>query len=435
MHHSQDSSAPSVSPAVAQAARADRWPRALTSLQHRDFRFLFAGEAGHAVSESIEMMGRNWFLWQLSGSPLLLGLMNFSRAIPRLIFGVYAGVLADRLDKRWMLFISQALTMVLKFAMAILITTGWIEIWHVFALAFLSGLTMSFVAPARESMTPYLVPRSDLLNAISLNRGVGYVLRMLVPAAAGVLIEIIGVDGIYYIAGVTYFFILFATWRIRTSTKAVREKATTAWADVKGIVGYVSGHPTLFRLLLLSLVPMVFAMPYFTLLPIFATDVLNIGASGYGLLMGVSGVGATVSAVALAVMGRSRGNGWLLLIAIAALGVFLVAFSASRWLPLSLVFMVGVGLANMANRTLVQTLLLSQSPQEMYGRVMSIHMLDMALMPFGSVLAGALADVYSAPVALASMSAVVIVLALGVGLTSPGLMKLHPESRPSPASG
>ncbi len=381
------------------------------------------------------MVGRNWFVWQMTGSPLLLGLMNFSRAFPRLVFGVYAGVLADRVDKRRVLFVAEGLTMVMKFAMAVLITTGWIKIWEVFALAFFSGVSMSFVGPSRQSMTPYLVPREELLNAVSLLRGAGYVLRMVVPAAAGVLIDIIGVDGVYYIAGVTYFFIIFTTWMIRMPTRAVREKATTAWADMRGMATYVAGHATILRLMLLSLVPMVFAMPYFTLLPIFATDVLNMGASGYGLLMGVSGVGAMVSAVALVTWGRSASNGWLLLASIAMLGGFLVAFSASHWLLLSLLLMVGVGLANMANRTLVQTLLLSQAPQEMYGRVMSIHMLDQALMPFGSLLAGSLADVYSAPIALGSMASVMIVLALVVGLSSPELMKLRPESRPTPVAG
>jgi len=280
-----------------------------------------------------------------------------------------------------------------------------------------------------------LVPREQLLNAISLNRGAGYVLRMLTPAVAGVLIEVIGVDGIYYIAGASYIFVLYTTWQIRTPTRATRERRTSVWSDILGGLGYVWSRPTIFRLLLLSLVPMVFAMPYFTLLPIFATDVLDIGASGYGLLMGASGVGALASAVALASLGHSGNRGWLLLISIGSLGGLLAAFSASHWVYLSLLLMVGVGLANMANRTLVQTLLLGLSPPEMYGRVMGIHLLDMALLPFGSVLAGALADIYSAPVALSLMASVVVLLATGMGLTSPELRRLRLGVRPEAGAG
>lgn len=405
------------------------------SLYHRDFRLLWLSEAGYAATEAIEMIGRNWILWEMTGSPLALGLMNFSRAIPRLVLGLYAGVLADRVDKRRLLFWAQAATMVSKFIMALLITTGWINIWHIFALAFLSGATMAFISPLRESMTPFLVPREELVNAISLTRGAGFILRMVVPGLAGVLIAFIGVDGIYYIAGAACFFVLYVIVRIRAPTRAVRTKYSTMWADVQAMISFVRSRPTMLRLLVLNLVPMFFAMSYFTLMPVFATDVLSMGVSGYGLLMGVSGVGAGVSALTLAARGRSASTGRTFLISTVVLGVMLLAFSLSHWPYVSLLLMAGVGMANMANRTLVQALLISMTPSSMYGRLMGIHMLDAAMVPLGGMLSGVLAQVYGAPLSLGVMASGVILFSLGIGLASPELRKLRGEVTPTPAIG
>jgi predicted MFS family arabinose efflux permease len=381
------------------------------------------------------MLARNWFLWELTGSPLLLGLMNFSRAIPRLAFGLFAGVLADRVDKRIILLTAQTFALALKLTMAILITTEAIEVWHILALAFLTGSAMSFISPSRESMTPQLVPQECLVNAISLNRVATHVLRMLTPAVAGVLIVFIDVDGVYYLAAGVYGFILFTTWRMRTPTLVPREKRTTVWGDARGAMSYIGRRPTILQLLMLSLLPMLFGMPYFTLLPIFATEVLQVGPSGYGLIMGVSGVGALAAAMVLAAAGDRATTGWLLLLSIAMFGGFLVAFSFSPWLALSLVLMVGVGVTSMVHRTIVQTLLLHLTPQEMYGRIMAIHMLDQALMPFGSVAAGALAGAYGAPVALSLLASVCVFVAIAVGGLSPRMRHLgqgahlEPEAR------
>ncbi len=406
-----------------------------SSLRYRAYLWLWLALSGYSISESIEWMGRNWLLWQMTGSPLLLGLMNLARSVPRLIFGLVGGVMADRVDKRQLLLYCQVTMVVLKLAMALLIWAGRVEVWHVFALAVLTGLTMSVIAPTRESITPYLVPREELVGAVSLNRVAQFLLFLLTPVAAGPASLVIGIGGIYFVAAVVNAVVVYFSWKLPRLPPEKSRAATSWWGDLTGGLHYVASHGTMLRLMILSLVPMVFAFPYQTLLPVFADNVFHIGVSGYGFLLGAAGLGAVVGMGALGLLGNYKKQGTVVLVSITAFGVLLLAFAASGWLPLSLVLMVGVGTAGFVYRTVTVTLMYGLTPPEMYGRVMSILMLDFALMSFGSTLAGALANSYGAPTALAIMASVVVVLAVGMGLASPQLRQLRSEARRKPAGG
>lgn len=430
-----DSSKAASSTVGAPGGAAGRYfSRTFAALGYRGYMWLWLAVAGYSISESIEWMGRNWLLWQMTSSPFLLGLMNLARAVPRLVFGLVGGVLADRLDKRRLLLYSQATMMMLKFLMAALILSGWIEVWHVFALAVGLGLTMAVLAPTRESITPSLVPKDQLLSAVTLNRIASFVLFLLTPAAAGPASEVIGIGGIYLVSALINVVVVYFTWKLPKVASA-RVGTASWWGDMVGGIRYVVSHGTVLRLVILSLVPMVFAMPYQTMLPVFADRVLHVGVSGYGLLMGAVGIGSVGGMLLLVPLGNLRQQGKVVVGCIVALGLLLVVFAASPWVAASLALMVGVGAASFVYRTMTVTLMYSLSPPEMYGRVMSILLLDFALMSFGSTLAGALADSYGAPMAVASMAVITVVLGLGVGLGSAQIRKLRSEAKPRPAAG
>ncbi|MFC1990261.1 MFS transporter [Chloroflexota bacterium] len=392
---------------------------AFRALHNRDYRLLWIGQLGHSASLWVEIVARSWLIWQLTGSATLLAVVSLLRALPMLLFGLLAGVAADRFDKRKILIICQTVTLANYVILGVLITTGAIEVWHVLLSSFFMGTSMSFNQPTRTSLVPSLVGKDELTNAVALNSAAINITRVVGPGIAGLLIAPLGIGGVYFTSAGVYVAALICTFMLRVPPVIARVGRTSVWADMGETFRYISKEKTILSLLVLALVPMVFGMPYMTLMPIFADRVLGVGESGYGLLLSASGIGALLVILLIAPMRKIPRKGWVALIGTFGFGISLIAFSESTWFPLSLVLMALVGFTSTVPRVLINTSLLEIAPPELHGRVMSIYTLDRGLMPLGTMIVGPLADAIGAPLTLLIMGSLCGLLALSMGIGIP----------------
>ncbi len=262
------------------------------ALHNRNFTLLLIGQSGHSAALWIEAIARSWLIWQMTGSGTMLAVVNMLRAIPMLFLGLFAGVLADRFDRRKILIVCKTIALTNYLILATLIATGAIQVWHVLLSAFIMGCSMAFEQPTRTSLIPRLVGEDELPNAVALNSAAMNVTRVVGPGIAGLLIAPLGIDGVYYTSAGVYVITLICTIMMRVPPVIARVERTSVWADMGEGLRYVYREKVILVLMLLALIPMVIGDPYRTVMPIFSDKVLHAGASGYGWLQSASGVGA-----------------------------------------------------------------------------------------------------------------------------------------------
>ncbi len=406
--------ASAVDGAGALAPRVGLGRRTFASLRHRDFALLWAGTVVMGAGQWLQQVTLSWLVFDMTRSAFMLGLINGLRFLPFLFTSLIGGVMADRVDRRRLMFATQAYLMVVTALMAVLLLSGREQVWHLFAFTFLSGLGWSFTMPVRQSLVPALVPRPDLLNAIALSSTAFNLTRTIGPAIGGLLLVTLGGGGNFLVQVGFYAIVLvtIAAMRVPAVPAGPPGRATSAWGSIKEGLRYVRSTPLVVTLLTLGLVPMLLGMPYMSLLPIFAADVYHMGAGGLGLLIGVGGLGSFLATLVVAGAGDFRRKGLVQLLSLASLGVTLALYAQVPWLPLALVVLVAVGASQMAYSTLNQTQLQTAITDNMRGRVMSIYMLNVGLVPAGSFAAGALAELFGAPATVTGMGVLITVIAL-----------------------
>ncbi|MBI2906544.1 MAG: MFS transporter [Chloroflexi bacterium] len=398
--------------------------RTFQAFNNRDFRCLWLGHLGTTLVFWMEMVSRSWLVWQMTNDPFLLGLVNLFRAIPLLVFSFPAGVAADRFDRKQVLMASQMVTMVMHAILATLIVTGSVQVWQVFLTAFITGAGQAFINPTRQALVPALVSKGEIMNAIGLTSAAMNTSRILGPSLAGGLIGVMDIGAVFYLQAAAFIAVIIVTNMMRCPPYITRGDEKPALANIGEGLRYIKNNHIVLTLLLLTLVPMVFGMPYMTLMPVFADDIFHIGASGMGMLTSSVGIGALLGAAAVASAGNLKGKGKFLLAGAFGFGAFLLFFALSQWLVVSMAVLVVVGIASASYVTITNSVLLTIVPHELHGRVMSVYMMDRGLVPLGSVLAGAMAAQWSAPIAVGLMGSVCALLALATALTSPRLRRL-----------
>lgn len=396
-----------------------------SSLRHRDYRYLWLGVLFSGCGQWIQQVTLSWMVYDMTGSAVQLGAINGMRSIPFLISGPLAGVAADRWDRKTIMAASQALLLVTSLAMALLIMTGLIEVWHLYAFTLITGVSWSFNMPVRQALVPALVPKEDLLNAVALNSAAFNMTRIVGPSLGGLMIAWFGVANNFLAQAVVYGGVVAMIMMMNVPALARGGIKKSMGGDLKEGLSYVWNEKPVLTLMLLALIPMVFSMPYVSLMPMFARDVLNSGPEGLGLLMAAPGIGALVATFTLASLQNFRRKGLLLISAVTMLGFFLILFSQSSWMPLSLALLTLVGACQISFMATNNTLLQLLVPDELRGRVMSIYMLDQGLMPLGSLFAGVMAAGMGAPFAVTVMGAIVVVLALGAFVRVPAIRRME----------
>lgn len=399
--------------------------RTFASLHHKNYRLLWMGNLVSHSGDWMDQLAFNWLVLQLTGSPFDLGLVNFFRAVPILLFTLIGGAAADRFERRRLMMVTQSFAMLLALLLGVLVSSGLVNIWLIFVIAALRGTMMSFNLPARQSLISDLVPEDDLPNAIALNSATLNLTRIIGPSIAGLLIVAVGVAGCFYLNALSFLAVLW-TLNAMTFPKKPSSSATT---DVQGSLAegfrYIRSDRTIFQLVMIATVPMFFGQPYVTMLAAFAYDVLSVGPTGLGILTSATGLGAVVGGLALASLGKSAPRGAIMLGAMALFGLLLALFCWSSWMPLSVLLLMGAGAMNISYNASNNTLIQMRVPNEYRGRVLSTMFLNRSLVPFGTALAGALSLLVGVRVAVGSMASVVIVIGVLGILLVPSLRKLR----------
>jgi MFS family permease len=406
------------------AARRITLPATFSSLQHRNYRLLWLGTLVSSSGDWMDQIALNWLVYQLTGSAVYLGLLNLCRLAPILVFTLIGGVVADRVERRRLMFTTQTVAMLLALTLAVLVSTGVVQLWMVLIIAAGRGVMMSFNQPARQSLISELVPADDLMNAVALNSATLNLTRVMGPVIGGVLIVSVGVAGAFYLNAASFLAVLYGLSRMRFGERRGKPRGSVL-QDLAGGVRYLRDRPALRTLVVLALVPMVFGMPYMTMLTVFAKDVLAVGGGGLGLLTACSGVGAVIGALFVASLRNSTHRGRLMLAGLVLFGLALFAFAVSPWLWLSLAALIAVGVSQQMYMAINNTLIQVYVDEEYRGRISSTLFLNRGMVPLGTMLAGFGTSLFNAQIAVGAMALVLVLLAVLVARLAPAARDLR----------
>ncbi|HEV2147082.1 MAG TPA: MFS transporter, partial [Longimicrobiaceae bacterium] len=399
---------------------------ALAALRHRNFRLFYFGHLLSMTGTWVQSTAQGWLVLELTDSALLLGTVTAAGALPVLLFTLYAGVVADRMDKRRIIVAAQAAAAVLALALALLTDTGRVTVAWIMVLVFLLGTANAFEIPTRQSFFVDLVGEEDLTNAIALNSTAFSATRVVGPAVAGVLLGSVGIAACFYLNSVSYLAVLAGLLAIRLPPFRRPERTASTLENLREGFGFIRGDRVVRTLVWMIAALSVFGFPYAMLLPVFARDVLHVGAQGLGWLLAASGAGALAGGITLSVVAGRVRRGPLVLGASFAFALAVGAFAFSRAFPLSLLLLAAAGFCMILNNSSVNALLQSLVPNRLRGRVMSVYVfMFLGMTPVGSLQAGALARWVGAPAALAMGAATLAALVLLVAWKVPELRELR----------
>jgi MFS family permease len=399
--------------------------RTFAALRHREFLLLWSGQAATAMAMWMDQVARGWLMYELTNSPVQLGLVQGVQAIPILVLSPIAGSVADRYPRKRQVIVAQVLAGLMYVVLALLIMTGHIQPWHLYATAFGMAIVQTFHQPAQAAMVADAVPPHHLTNAIGLTSVMFNMARSTGPALAGFLIATLGTASCYAVQVGFYLLAVIWTMGLRPEPSAAisgRGRATHGASFGQSIVeGWAFSWRTeeVRAGLLIMMCASLFIVPFTTLLPVFARDLLGVGATGQGGLLTAMGLGALCSAVLLASLGDRLPRGLLMLWGVMVYGLSIVAFAASPSFRLSLGLMTLVGIAHVSSHALVQTVIQTYSPSAFRGRTMAIFHMSSVVMTLGSTLAGTLAALVGARWAVASMGAAGALLMVTIGVALP----------------
>ena len=366
----------------------------LRALNSRNLRLLFAGQGISLVGTWLQQAAMSWLVYRLTGSAILLGTVSFATQIPSLLLAPLAGVLATRWDLRRMLMCTQLLSLLQASVLAACVLTDVVQVWHLVVLSLFVGTLNAFETPARQSFFVDLVETpADLSNAIALNSSMINAARLIGPSLAGLLVSTAGEGVCFVLNAFSYLPIIAALLAIRVAKlKPVQQKIRILHELREGF-SYAFGSPPIRSILFLVALSSLAGMPFTMLLPVFAKEVFHGGAGTYGLLMAAVGTGALSGTVYLASRRSLIGLSSLLPVTMAVFGSGLLAFSFSSSLTLSLVLLSMAGFGGMAMGSTGNATIQSLVDDDKRTRVVSIYiMVVVGMSPFGSMLAGALAD-------------------------------------------
>lgn len=364
--------------------------RAFSSLVLPEFRTLWIGMFFSVGAMQIELVARSWLAYELSGSALILGIVAMARSIPLVILSPFAGVAADRFDRRRLLVISQVAMLVLALANAVLVHLDLITVWQLIVIGLLQGFAFPFTMPTRTAFMSDLVGKEHMANALALD-STGRNLNMIgAPALAGFLIAWNPTLAFYAIA-VMY---ALAVYKLLGLPAGSRGKATrgNTLAQMSFGFSYVFGNRVLRTFMVLSVVPILLGMPFQQLLPVFQEEVLEVGPSMLGIMFAMVGIGALVGSLSAAYLSNSEHMGVIQIITGLAFGATLLALGLITWLPASLLILILIGATSQTYLTINRSLLMLNSENSLYGRVMSVYIMQWYLMPVALLPLGALAD-------------------------------------------
>jgi MFS family permease len=387
--------------------------RTFAALRHRNYRLYFTGQLISLVGTWMQNVAQGWLVYQLTGSPLYLGLVGFAASIPVLFLGLGAGVLIDRLPRRRVLLATQSTSMLLALILAALVLFNIVQPWHILILSFVLGVSNAFDSTARQTFVKDMVGKEDMLNAIALNSALYNMSRIVGPALAGITLAAVGPFWCFLLNGLSYLAVIWGIWKMEIPPFKILERSASMLSGIREGLSYIRHHETILTLMVVVSVSSIFGFAYATLLPAYAQDILHTDATGLGLLSAASGIGSLAGALLMASQAKSRYKGLTLTVGNIAFPTLLVLLALNRSLPIALLLLVGAGFSFMLQNTTANTLIQSQVSDNLRGRVMSVYMMTFfGLSPLGSLQAGVIADYLGVPVGIGVGA--VIALVFGV---------------------
>ncbi len=401
-------------------------PAVVRALRHRDFRYFWFGNFLSNVGTWMQNVAEGWLVMQLAKDKpeFWLGVLGFATTAPMMVFALIGGVIADRVNRRKLMMITQTSMMVFAFTLWGLTATHRVNIPLMILLSFLNGLAMALNTPAYQSIVPSLIPREDLTNAIALNSAQFNMSRVIGPTLGGFAMAWLGISNNFLLNALSFVAVLIALMKI-TYPPVYPPGDTTLWENLSEGFTYLFSRREMLMLVYLVAIASILGIPYATFVPLFAKDILHLGESGFGLLMASSGAGAFLGAATIALMKRTRSRGRFVVFAALAFYLCLFAFALSRNLMLSAILLGAIGYCMILMVATVNSLLQHLSADHMRGRVMSIYATAfLGFAPIGSLLAGSVAGTIGAPHTIAAMSVLALIATVWLYMTSPALKSL-----------
>ncbi len=405
----QEARAPSPHPGPPEG----RLARTFSALRYRDFRVMWLGAFLSTTGTWMATVAQGWVVLSMTNSAFLLGVDGFLATGPMLVFSLFGGVVADRVERKKIMLFSQYLQMAFAFILAVLLFSGNVKVWHIFLLSFLTGSAQSFSGPAYISLLPTLVKREDLPNAIAMNSMQFNLARVIGPVLAGIALAAWGAAICFAVNGMSFLAVIVALLLIRSPAGRPAAEQGGMLDEMKEGFRFVAQRPKLLMLTFLAFAGTFLGMPIVTFLPVVAKSIFGLDAGGYAWMMTTYGLGSVTGALVVAATAHVANKGKVALKLQLAFAALLVAFAFSRSLPLSLLIAFCSGVCIVGVIALYSSLVQLTTSDEMRGRVMSIFMLAFrGGMPLGNLLAGYVAQRWSISVALAVNGAILAMVAL-----------------------
>ena len=390
-----------------------RWPEGLRALRYRNFRLFFLGQTVSLTGNWMQTTALQWLVYRLTGSQLSLGMVTFASYIPVLVLSLFMGVLVDRVERRRLILWTQSWFMALAAVLALLTLSGHIQYWQILVLAILLGIGNALDMPARQAFFADLVQREDLMNAIALNSSVFNGARIMGPAIGGLVVGSLGEAPAFALNAVSYAGVLLGLLLIQVPRLTKSVTASSGMGELRKGLAYLLGDRRVLGLVSMTAAFSVVGFPYIVLLPVFARDVLQVGASGLGWLLASQGVGALTAALMLAFAGDRYHRGRMMIFSRALLPAATLALAFSQTMGLSMVALSLAGYAFISQSAVTNTLIQLIVPDELRGRVISTYTWALGgFWPIGALLIGATGDHVGAPTAVMLFSGLCALIAI-----------------------
>ena len=406
------------------SAKPAAWRQTFSSLANRDYRNLWLGMLLMMGAMQMLMLAQSYLIYDLTGSPSLLGLINSSFAIPLLILGLFAGATADRLEGKQIILIGQSGATLSSLAIAVIIATGTVTWVHLLVGSMVLGACMSFLMPARQAIIPQIVGEENLTNAMALNAAGMSATTLLAPALAGALYAAWGPAFTFFVISALFFVSVLLTGLLpKLKVAAGRAKSSMA-GDIGAGLSYVRRSPLVLVLMVTGLATALFAMPFRMLMPIFVVEIYDRGPDAMGLMVSGLGLGSLAGALFIAAAGAWK-RGLMLIAGIFVTGIGLILVALVPFYAVALGLMVLMGLGDGARMTLNQALIIEVADPPFRGRVMSIFMMNFALMPLAVLPAGVAAEFLGAQIVIAVLAALLLASGMVILFTQQRLREIR----------
>lgn len=364
--------------------------RAFGALRHRDFRLFWIGSVINQVGAWMQQIAQGWLVYDLTGSPFLVGLSGLFQSVPFIIISLYAGTVIDRVDRRRMLLWISLAYVIATLVLGFLIMAHLVEVWHIYLAGVLNGALGAFESPGRQALLPHLVPRGDLMTAVTLNSVQRKGAQIIGPSLGGILIATLGTGSAYLASAIAFIAPAYCLMAMKTTNPPPETAREPAFQAIMGGLRYVAAERVLLSLILMETAISVLGS-YSSMMVVFAREVFDLGAQGLGFLQSAAGFGSVAGSFALASLGDVRHKGRLLFGSGLAYGIALLAFASTPWFSLALPLLGLVGAMDIIFGSTRITLIQLLVRQDMVGRVMSLSAISMrGVGPAGGFISGGL---------------------------------------------